>query len=58
MKVFIVIKATSVDYHGRYDEIVNVYADRIAAEVVVEELNSTREYDVEYWIDEWPIEEA
>ena len=56
MKVYIVIKSTSVDYHCRYDEIVGVYASRDAAEVVVDELNSTTRCDVEYWIDEWIVE--
>lgn len=57
-RVFIIIKATSVDYHGRYEEIINVYANKLKAQEDVDLLNSNRSYDVEYWIDGWTIKDS
>jgi len=55
MEVHIIIKSTSVDYHGRYDEIVNIYSDKNKAIKACDTLNEDKKYDIEFYIDSWIV---
>lgn len=55
-KVYLVMKRTSVDYHGIYEEVVSVYEDKSLADALVDKLNEENYvYDIEYYCDTYDI---
>jgi len=55
-KVYVVIESTSVDYHGTYHEIVQIFANREDAEKKCKELmDENYKADTEYFIDAWNV---
>ena len=55
-KVYLVMKRTSVDYHGIYEEVVSVYEDKSLADALVDKLNEENYvYDIEYYCDTYHI---
>lgn len=55
-KVYLVMKRTSVDYHGTYEEVVSVYEDKSLADALVDKLNEENYvYDIEYYCDTYDI---
>jgi predicted regulator of amino acid metabolism with ACT domain len=56
-KVHVVIEAKSEDYHGTYNEIVQIFANREDADKKVIELSGNNyKGNVEYFIDTWNVD--
>ena len=56
IKVYIVMKSESVDYHGTYHEIIQVYSNKEDADKKVKELSEDNyNVNIEYFIDIWNV---
>ena len=56
IKVYIVMKSESVDYHGTYNEIIQVYSNKEDADKKVKELSEDNyNVNIEYFIDIWNV---
>ena len=56
MNVFIIIKRVSEDYHGIYDSICGVYANKDYANRIAEHYNETEgNYDIEFFVEFYPV---
>jgi len=57
MKVYLVIEAESVDYHGTYKEVVTIYETEKSARVRVAELSEkNNSCDTEYYFETYNLE--
>ena len=56
-KVHVVIEAKSEDYHGTYNEIIQIFSNRDDADKKVKELSETNyKSNIEYFIDTWNVD--
>lgn len=56
-KVHVVIEAKSEDYHGTYNEIIQIFSNCDDADKKVKELSETNyKGNIEYFIDTWNVD--